>query len=338
MELPGPFYRLVPELGAVDFGEEPHATCASCAMAPRPGVLEGETVFSAPARCCTYHPRLVNFLAGRALRRGGIGAARVSARIRQRDGVRARGIDPTTAWEARWDDKGSDAFGRDEALTCPFWVEGTPLKCAIYEDRNSVCRTWHCKLKGGARGHAAWMGLAAILSRVERELSAWCVEAFPNPPDKDATSEAFERFYVACADRVDAMSDADVARFRTPRVEAMIAELGERLSERDGPLPDVLQPRVQDWSRLPTVTVLVAWSSLDRIDAPPWIFELLSRFDGVRPWREAVAETAAALNITVPESLVRMLWARGLVGPPVPFDGPSQTVSILPGEGPAYGS
>lgn len=338
MELPAPFLRLVPELGAAAFPEEPHATCASCAMAPRPGVREGEPVFAAPARCCTYHPRLVNFLAGRALRRGGIGAERVAARIRQRDGVRARGIDPSAAWERLWDSRGSEAFGRDPGLNCPFWVEGTALKCAIYDDRNVVCRTWHCKLRGGGRGYDAWMGLAAILGRLERELSTWCVEHLPDVPADEASPEDIERFYVACADRVDALSDTDIASFRTPRLALLLRELGLHLEARDLPMPDVLQPRIQDWIRLPTVTILTAWSSLDRVDTPPWIFELLSRLDGVRPWREAVAETARALNITVPESLVRMLWDRGLVGPPVPFDGPSTTVSILPGDGPAYRS
>lgn len=333
MELPAPFLRLVPELGAESFPDEPYATCASCSMAPRPGGPgEGETVFTAPARCCTYHPRLMNFLAGRALRRGGIGAERVRLRIRDRDGVRARGIDPPAAWEARWDQKGSEGFGRDPGLNCPFWVDGTALKCAIYQDRNVVCRTWHCKLRYGGRGYDVWAGLAAILARLERELSTWCVETLPNVPGDDADPEAIERFYVACADRVDALTDADVERFRTPRVLSLVGALSGHVAERDAGMPDVLQPRIQDWIRKPTVTILVSWSSLDRVETPPWIFELLSRLDGVRPWRQAVAETASALGITVPESLVALLWERGLVGPPVPYDGPTTTFSILPGE------
>ena len=333
MELPAPFLRLVPELGAVVFPNEPHATCSRCAMAPRPGGPEGETVFTAAARCCTYHPRLMNFLAGRVLRRGGVGADRVRARIRERDGVRARGIDPSAAWEAHWDKEGSDAFGRDPVLNCPFWVEGTELKCAIYEDRNAVCRTWHCKLRFGGRGHEAWMGLAAILARLERELSTWCVEGLPDVPGEGAEPEDYERFYVACADRVDAMTEEEAERFRSPRLRLLITELGEHVTARDATMPDVLQPRIQDWIRKPSVTILTSWSSLDRVETPPWIFELLSRFDGIRPWREAVAETASALGITVPEALVHQLWERGLVGPPIPYGGtPTATFSIVPGD------
>jgi hypothetical protein len=332
VELPAPYLRLVPELGAAEFPQESHATCASCAMAPRGGEREGQPTFTAPARCCTYHPRLVNFLAGRALRRGGLGAERVRARIAGGEGVRARGIDSTRAWDERWDKRGAEGFGRDPELTCPYWADDAELKCTVYQDRNSVCRTWHCKLRHGARGYEAWSKAATILSRLERELSAWCVETLPGRPEDDASAADFEQWFVACADAVDALPEDVADRLRTPRIGQWVGELNEAIAAREAPMPEVLQPRVHDWIRRTDVTLLTSWSSLDRVETPPWIFELLSRFDGVRPWREAVALTAAAIGAPVEESLVRLLWERGLVGPPVPFDGPVTRFSILPGE------
>ena len=78
-----------------------------------------DLVFSAPARCCTYHPSLTNFAVGRVLRAGGLGAERVRTRIASGDGLDRRFLRPPGEWRARWSEAAARGFGRDPALTCP---------------------------------------------------------------------------------------------------------------------------------------------------------------------------------------------------------------------------
>jgi hypothetical protein len=323
MEFAGPLLRVVPELAGLSFPAEPLATCATCAMAPREPARPGDIEFTAPARCCTFHPRLANFLAGRALRRGGPGAERVRARIAQGVGVGPIGIEPGAEWMARWRTRSPTSYGRDTALTCPYWVEG-PYGCSIHADRDAVCRMWHCKVAKGQRAQVAWSALGELMAKLERRLAGWCASRL--------TLEDPERYYVACADLVDAATDEELAALRSEGVERLLATARERTADRDAPLPDVVTPRISDWVTGEDGVALASFSPYDRTLLPPWIFELLSRLDGVRTWRQAVDHTAAALRRPIPAEIVLWLWERGLIGPPIPLEGSDEPViSVLPG-------
>lgn len=315
MDLPAPLLRVLPELESELFPSEPLSTCSSCAMA----VPGQRVVFTAAARCCTYHPRLPNFLAGLALRRGGVGAQRLAARIEQREGVSAMGITPPDAWLRRWSNRTAEAFGRDEQLTCPYWVPG-PLGCSIHEDRDTVCRTWHCRLTNGARSQAAWGALNVVLFSLEEQLARFCLDSRRVPlPADDASPDVFLSFYLACAQRLDHLDDAEVIALRTPRLLGQLSSVSAHCVDRDRPLPDIVEARIREVLRSPgreggeEQIALVSWAPFDPVDVPPWIFELLSRFDGVRTWRDALDETRTA-GFPATESLVRQLWERGLLG------------------------
>jgi hypothetical protein len=323
MELAGPLSRVMPELASLSFPTEPLATCAECAMAPRTPARTGDLAFTAPARCCTYHPRLANFLVGRALRRGGPGAEQLRTRIALRAGVCPYGIGPGPEWTARWRARSVASYGRDEALTCPYWRAGEPLGCSIHDDRDAVCRAWHCKVAKGARGQVAWAAASDLMAKLERRLAEWCAARL--------TMDDPERYYVACADAVDGAADAELAALRSPGLDQRLAILRALTAERDAGLPDVVTPRVSDWVRGEDGVALASCSPYDRTLLPPWIFELLARLDGTRTWRQAAEETADALQRPIPEEIVRWLWDRGLVGPPVPAEGPDGPVlSIFP--------
>src|SRR5688572_13086905 len=108
--LPDIYAIVVPELRPAEHPRETRATCASCAMWPTDDPA-GRRTFVQPHRCCTYVPSLPNFLVGRALSRGGTGADRLRARIREMDGVSAIGLLPTNAENERYGD--GSAFGLD---------------------------------------------------------------------------------------------------------------------------------------------------------------------------------------------------------------------------------
>lgn len=328
MDVPEPLARVVPELRSLPMGDEPLATCARCAMAPLPGAppaVARERIFSAPARCCTYHPRMANFLLGRALRRGGIGAERIRLRLQDPDGVTALGVDAGQVRGARHRNRGDDDFGRSEVLTCPYWVDG-PLGCSVHADRESVCRTWFCKLRNGLRGQEAWAPVNVLLRHVETLLAEHCRDRLPwDPADPVAT-------YVAAADLLDATPDEVLRGLRSARTEVFLGRCRDAVARRDAPLPDVLIARLRTWDRLPSGAWRVtSFSPFDATEAPPWLFELLARFDGVRTWREAADLAAVEAGVEIPADAVEWLWHRGLVGPVEDLIGPDDpVVTMLP--------
>ncbi|MCB9688756.1 MAG: hypothetical protein H6735_27195 [Alphaproteobacteria bacterium] len=330
MQVPDPLLRVLPELADLPFGAEPLASCASCAMAPRPS--DPDAVFVSPTRCCTYHPRLASFLAGRALRRGGVGAERIRQRLRNPDGVSELGIVPPTGTRERWAGRTAQVFGRDPSFACPYWVEG-PLGCSIHEDRDAVCRTWHCKVVTGQRGQVAWTAANVLVASLERRLARWCAERAPADVRgvEWLPGDVAERWFVDAARLVDEASDEELRALRTSRVEALVEAAARRAAERDRPLPDVVVPTLASWERRPEGFSVTSFSPFDRVLLPPWIFELLSRLDGERTWRDAVDQASDALGHPIAHDLVWMLWSRGLVGVPVENEGSDIPVlSVLP--------
>lgn len=328
MDVPEPLLRVVPELGELSMPEEPLATCSRCAMAPLPGAppaVARERLFTAAARCCTYHPRMANFLLGRALRRGGVGAERVRLRLTDPDGVSALGVDAGKVRGDRLRGRSDDDFGRLELLTCPYWVPG-PLGCSVHADRESVCRTWHCKLRHGLRSQEAWAPANVLVRHTEMLLAEYCRDLLPwDPTDPEA-------MYVAAADLVDLTGDEVLRGLRTARTDVFVDNLRRAIGRRDAPLPDVLVGRLREWTRLDSGEWRVtSFSPFDPTVAPPWLFELLARFDGVRTWREAVDLAVVESGVAIPHDAVSWLWERGLVGPVEDLVGPdAPVVTMLP--------
>lgn len=289
-------------------------------MKPRTGQVlpEHRLVFKAEARCCTYHPDLPNFLAGRALRRGGIGADKIRARLEHLDTRYATGIVRPPELELEYQNLGKSSFGNAEELTCPYWISGTH-NCTIYADRNAVCRTWHCKSVDGARGHSAWTALRWLLLELESELAKTVTTT--DAPARDASVENWVEWYIACAERVDHLDIETLKSLRTPKLEFLIAEVAQAITLRNESLPEVVAPSVADWFVEPDGVALTAWSGYDLVDAPTWIFELLSRLDGTKTWRAAKFETEAEIGKTISDDLIHTLHRRGLLSAPEPQTG-----------------
>ena len=305
--------QLAPELASLSFPDEPLATCASCAMKPRPGIPEGPShpTFTASARCCTYHPDLPSFLVGRALRRGGPGAERMRLRLRDPDGVSALGVRAGAALRARYRARSEHEYGRATELTCPFWVAGE-LGCSIHADREAVCRTWHCKLAGGAAAYAAWMALKRLLGCIEETLARQCA-ADGEPPEPGADAQAWASWFTWCADHVDGLGPERLSALRGPRLVELIDATRARVAARDAPMPAVVMPALRNWAVQEHGVVLIGWSMFDPVQAPSWIFALLSRLDGRTPWRDALAATEVELGHPIGDDLMFSLYRRGLL-------------------------
>lgn len=315
-ELPDFYLRFAPELERIPWPREVLSTCQACPMiVPHPSLPR----FSARARCCTYEPRLPAFLVGRVLERGGWPAELILGRLRADDPLDARSLVVSPARSQAYVDQPPAAFGREESLTCSFWVEG-PLGCSIHADRNAICRSWHCRPVGGVRGDHAWDALKKVLRAIEDGLVAICLrDGQPPAPGDDA--ERWAAWYRWCAAHVQSQTVTSLAVVRTSAFERLLEELWLRVERRDADLPDRIIANVRGWIDLEDGVALEAVNGYDYVELPRWIFVLLSKLDGQTPWYEARAAAEAELERTIPDDLVLMLWRRGLVGPPQDLEG-----------------
>lgn len=169
---------------------ETEATCADCAMVvdtpcAQPGYLP-------EAKCCTFFPRIPNFIVGRLLADGSLHAGPIGAWFHATiDGeapptrvdnpgllngsdVTPMGLAPPATYLLVYNASHA-AFGKTHALRCPFFLPQESKQCAIWRHRNAVCSTFFCKHGRAAVGKRFWSSLLRLLGLVEHELALWCV-------------------------------------------------------------------------------------------------------------------------------------------------------------------
>jgi hypothetical protein len=297
-----PITWLAPELVRLPLPEERRSDCANCPMAGAP--------FLEDVRCCTYEPRLANFLVGRAIQRGDGGTDQVMARLAKPDGRTARGLAAPLAWRRAYRAKRDTDFGRNRDWRCPYWVPGA-LSCSIWRDRSAVCRTWHCKHDDGVHGHDLWVvvrGLIAALEEALAEVAMGRVAA----PDDDADPAVWAGYYVATAECVAALEATDLLALEDPdlaRLRALVREVHGRLA---APMPDVLAPVVRNVTPHDDQVELQGYSPWNTVTLPSTVFVLLAELDGQRPWQEAL-DRARAADPTVDPAWVERLWRHGVL-------------------------
>ena len=132
---------------------EEHATCSDCAMTMPAGGASGEGSFDSATKCCTYQPRLPNFLLGRILGGPrGPGRTSVEKRIAAQLGVTPLGIARPPVYGAIFGAAMPGGFGRTPSLLCPHYVDEGGGLCGIWQNRNATCSTWYCKHVRGSVG------------------------------------------------------------------------------------------------------------------------------------------------------------------------------------------
>lgn len=293
--LPEILREILPELDPSLWPPERHADCNNCTMIT---AAPGPWGFSQETRCCTAHPPLANFLAGRALRRGDPGRSKLLARLENPDGVSAWGIDPPDAMNERYKSTITEAFGRDPELRCPLYIGGEKT-CGIWHDRSAICRTWYCRHEDGLAGAVAWSRVQLSLTDVEVRLAVWAVER-GDPPDEPAPAEAWAAWYERASRLVESASAEDVkAIAKGDALKKRRAELNDFIQirkKRRRNMPVKLVPSVTEMAHVDDDVLLTGYSSFDHVRVPKRVFELLSRLDGQTPWREALAAAQAAIG------------------------------------------
>jgi Fe-S-cluster containining protein len=144
----------------------------ACGTAVRP--VDGiPRFFRADTKCCTYHPRLPNYLVGAILADEDPAAAegrkRIAARVASRVGVTPEWLHAPRAFTLLYD-RSRHAFGRAAGLRCPYY-EPEAGACTIWRHRDAVCSTYFCKYVAGEDGRRFWTRVKELVSLVEIQLA-----------------------------------------------------------------------------------------------------------------------------------------------------------------------
>jgi len=286
------------------------------------GVTPGKVwAFEPSLKCCTFNPILPNFLAGRALLRGGQSRSVVEARIREGTGVRAMGIVPPRGWVERYQRARHHAFGHAAWLRCPYAVEGQ-YGCGIWKDRNNVCRTWFCRYDGGAHGRSLWRAVKDVLSAAEQVLAGFCVRE-GRPPPKRAKHKQTTRWYRWCARRVEAMEAGEIEQLRThPELGKRLEKVRTVAASPPGPMPEIVVTSVGGAEPDGEGVWVFGYSRYDGLLLPRSIFLFFSKLDGEHTWAQALAETNAEADQPLDPSVPHDLYRIGGIRSPEPGDLP----------------
>jgi hypothetical protein len=316
---------LLPPLFAQWIGEwltdplprETHATCDRCAMCAGDGQAGTDRVFFDRAiKCCTYLPRIPNFLAGRILTDESDelaqGRATIDQRITAGVAVTPFGLGIPAPYQLLY--RNAEAFfGRAEGLRCPHYVvEGG--RCGIWRHREATCATWFCKHEHGATGQMFWAAIRELLRGIEHDLAAWCVLALVHDDrvlaalavadqaqgrldayaldglqNPDAHRELWghwagraREFFVEAGRLVDPLHWNDVLEICGPAVRVQAAAV--RAAHRqlvDRSIPKILRVgRYEVVRGSPDGSTLRTYSDFDPLHVPQRLLDALPFFDG----------------------------------------------------------
>lgn len=179
--LPPLYNRWFEGLLGGDIPAETRATCHDCAMCESGGEHQkpGSQLFNPQSKCCTYWPRLHNFLTGLilldedpAMARG---RASVEARLQAGLAVTPLGLEQPLKLRSFYTQMEPRAFGRAQTLRCPHYIDEQGGLCGVWKYRNSICSTWFCKYVRGAVSREFWETAKCLLMSIEDDLARWCV-------------------------------------------------------------------------------------------------------------------------------------------------------------------
>jgi hypothetical protein len=329
---------------------ETRATCQQCAMCPpATGAAPStpSTVFFHPqTKCCTYLPRLPNFLVGRILADDAPemqpGRASVEQRIRNGIAVTPLGLAANAHFKLVYQTGNGATFGTSLALRCPHYLEEGGL-CGIWRHREATCVTWFCKHARGAVGQRFWHTLKLLLASIEESLARWCVQQlevgseslrllFIPPPspgghqmldsfdlDGQVNPEHYRAiwgawagrehdFYRASAALVEALTWDEISALCGPELPILIRLTQEAYQALVSEIiPPILQMRPLQQIVLERGSCrLVSYSRYDPLRLPAALISVLPAFDG-RPVEQALESIAKEAQITLDQGLIRKL-------------------------------
>jgi Fe-S-cluster containining protein len=174
-DLPELYKTIFPEFFAQEIPVEEMATCNDCAMCQKPGTraIPGIQYFRPDAKCCTYYPKLSNYLVGGILSDPdpGLeeGRRRIRERIEKRVAVKPQALYFPKRYRLMHKYGMPQSFGRSSTMLCPYYVKENGL-CSIWKFRDAMCSTYFCKTVAGNEGQKFWKVLRTYINHAEGSL------------------------------------------------------------------------------------------------------------------------------------------------------------------------
>jgi Fe-S-cluster containining protein len=148
------------------FPDERKATCMSCPKACH-------EAWRPDYRCCTYHPRISNFLLGLACRTAD--GERAVDDLLQRGMVLPEGMHSSPRqWLDFVDDDYHELYGKSQKVLCPM-LDTASGYCRVHAFRNSVCSTYFCTKDHGHAGEVFWSQIQTLGTQLEMRLAQWAL-------------------------------------------------------------------------------------------------------------------------------------------------------------------
>ncbi|WP_141732196.1 hypothetical protein [Oligoflexus tunisiensis] len=155
-----------PAFQKLRFPDEKQADCMNC---PKSCYEEWRPDY----RCCTYHPRIPNFLLGLACRTPE--GHRAVDELLERGMVLPEGMHSSPRqWLDFVDDEHEDLFGKSQKVLCPM-LDRVSGHCRVHAFRNSVCSTYFCDKEQGHAGEVFWSQIQTLGSQLEMRLAQWAL-------------------------------------------------------------------------------------------------------------------------------------------------------------------
>jgi hypothetical protein len=316
MSLPEPYGDWLQTLCGGPLPSERRATCDDCVMCG-PEVVGGNH-FDPRSKCCTYVPRIPNFMMGRILADRSLeeGRQTILDRLDVGDGISPLGLEVSEADQAAYDAiVDADGFGRSGALRCPHYLSDG--RCGVWRHRNGICGTWFCRHENGAHGQRFWEAVQLMFTELERAVGYWIARRIRWPEGVEDAFEADKKlyacdwgrwqddpegFYAACAEQFARLDWAQVRRIGDGRFDRLCDEVERCYAALRGPLPNRLTV-ADDLEEHPRATEpivdLLAYSATDPIPVGADLAQALSAFDGRRVGEVITELQAQGLDIDV---------------------------------------
>jgi len=150
------------------FPDECASSCSQCPEVKDSG-------FRPDYRCCTFQPRISNYMLGFAWADAGSPGAKILDQMLADDFLLPEGlIASPKRWSLFLEDQANDKFGKSDQVLCHFLDKDSGL-CQIYQYRNAPCSTFFCRHDQKEKGEVFWDQLMIYINQIEHGLSQWAM-------------------------------------------------------------------------------------------------------------------------------------------------------------------
>ena len=344
-KLPAIYSQFLPPFFLNPIPVETSATCINCVMLEKSeSVAVSPKFFSAGTKCCTHYPEMPNYLVGALLgdtvHDHGTGRSRVIDKIAARTSITPLGVLRPRKYSLLIKNTAHEYFGKSSALLCPFY-EKTAGICTIAPHWDAVCSTWFCKHDAGEDGKKFWRTLRKYLENLERILTRYAllkVGADPLAPglamDETAPltlqeldelpllpqhydrlwgewSDREEEFYRQCYAHVIQLQQDEFASLEGIEQKILLQELEQAYRNlTSAPVPELLKknPGLIVEKNSDAGYLLSGYSPFDPAKVTKRLYDCLDFFDGTHTNEEVCRLCREALNIRLPEVMIKKLY------------------------------